>query len=176
MPLFHEWLSSPSFAFYRPNLRVLCPTAFDLQQRLATLAEFVPPVELEVLVMHRASGMPLGAMALSAIDPINGKAEFSLGFVRGQGTRCAMEALHFALDHAFRAMALRKLIFYVLPDNRRALDLLHRSAIALEGRLRGELLLPDRVADLLRFGLLREEWESGPLRARLQKLVPLVTS
>jgi len=176
MPLLHEWLKSASFSFYRPSLGALCPTVFDLQERLATLAQIEPPVEIEALVLHRATTAPLGVMSLSGIDPLNRKAEFSMGFVRGQGTRCTMEALHFALDHAFAAMDLRKLIFYAAADNRRALGLMHHWGIPEEGLLRRELLLADgSTADLRRFALFKEEWESGPLRRQLRRLVPLVS-
>lgn len=175
LPLLHEWLKSPSFAFYRPSLGALCPTIFHLHERFAALAEIEPPVEIEVLVLHRVTEVPVGMMSLSGIDALNRKAEFSMGFVRGQGTRCTMEALHFALDHAFVAMNLRKLIFYAAAENGRALGLMQHWGIPEEGLLRGELLQPDgSVTDLRRFALFKDEWESGPLRKQLRKLVPLV--
>ncbi len=177
MPLFHEWLKSPFFAFYRPNLGILCPSVADLQDRLAALAGITPPVEIETLVLHRATSAPIGVMSLSGIDTLNRKAEFSMGFVRGQGTRCSMEALHFALHEAFTAMNLRKLAFYAAAANQRALSLMRHWGVPEEGLLREELLLADgNAVDLRRFGLLRTEWEKGPLRAQLRKLVPLVIS
>ncbi len=175
MSLLHEWLKSPSFAFYRPSLGILCPTVELLRERFAALAEIEPPLEIEVLVLHRATLAAVGLMSLSGIDPLNRKAEFSMGFVRGQGTRCTMEALHFALEHAYATMNLRKLVFYAAADNSRAVGLMRHWGIPEEGLLRGELLLADgRAADLRRFALFKEEWESGPLRQQLRKLVPLV--
>lgn len=174
MPLLHVWLKSPEFSNYRPSLGEMCPDVSSLVGRMAAVAQFSPPLEVETLIMHRATMSPIGVMALSGIDPINRKAEFSIGFVRGQGTRCTMEALHFGLEQAFSALNLRKLVFYVAAGNEQARRFMLHQHMVEEGLLREELLLASGATlDLQRYALLRAEWENGELRRKLQRLVPL---
>lgn len=172
--MLHVWLKSPEFSNYRPSLGEMCPDVSSLVGRMSAVAQFNPPIEVEVLIAHRASLSPIGVMSLSAIDHINRKAEFSIGFVRGQGTRCTMEALHFGLEQAFSALNLRKLVFYVAGGNETARRFMQHQNMAEEGLFREELLLASGATlDLQRYALLRAEWENGGLRRKLQRTVPL---
>lgn len=135
-----------------------------------------PPIEIEALVSHLPSETPIGSVSLSAIDRLNGKAELSLGFIRGLGTRCVWEALHFALDRTFRELELSKLIFHVLPENEHALKLISHLGFTFEGRLREEIFLDDEQrTDLLRYSLLAREWNTGELRQQLNRIAPLTS-
>lgn len=174
MPLLHTWLKSPEFSNYRPSLSEMCPDVSSLVERMAAVSQFVPSVEMEVLIAHRATQLPIGIMSLSGIDSINRKAEFSIGFVRGQGTRCTMEALHFGLEQAYSGLNLRKLVFYVAAGNEKARRFMTHWHMVEEGLLREELMLASgETLDLHRYALLRAEWENGALRRELQRLVPL---
>lgn len=174
MVVLHDWLKSIDFSFYRPCLNEMCPSAVHLAERMSALARLNPPLEIEVMVEHRPTQTPIGIMSLSSIDAFNRKAEFSMGFVRGQGTRCTMEALHFGLEQAFSALNLRKVAFYVVAGNVRAQRFMAHWHIAEEGLLREELLLNSgKTLDLQRYALLRNDWEHGGLRRKLQRLVPL---
>jgi RimJ/RimL family protein N-acetyltransferase len=174
MVLLHNWLKADDFSFYRPGLAQMCPSVSELIQRMTTLAQLTPALEIEVLVEHLATQTPIGIMSLSSIDYFNGKAEFSLGFVRGQGTRCTMEALHFGLEQAFSVLNLRKLAFYVADGNERAQRFMEHTEMTEEGLLREELQLGSgKTVDLRRYALLRTDWEKGDLRRSLQRLVPL---
>jgi RimJ/RimL family protein N-acetyltransferase len=174
MPVLHDWLKSSDFSNYRPSLGEMCPDVSSLIGRMAAIAQFSPPIEVETLIMHRATMSPIGVMALSGIDPVNRKAEFSIGFVRGQGTRCTMEALHFGLEQAFSTLNLRKLAFYVAVGNEQAQRFMLHRHMRDEGLLREELLRASgETLDLQRYALLRAEWENGELRRKLQRLAPL---
>ena len=174
MPLLHDWLKSPEFSNYRPSLGEMCPDVSSLVGRMTAVAQFSPIIEVEALIAHRATMSPIGVMSISGIDHVNRKAEFSIGFVRGQGTRCTMEALHFGLEQAFSALNLRKLVFYVAAGNEKARRFMLHRHMAEEGLLREELLLASGATlDLQRYALLRAEWENGDLRKKLQHLVPL---
>ncbi|MGZ5780917.1 MAG: GNAT family N-acetyltransferase, partial [Burkholderiaceae bacterium] len=176
MALLHNWLTSHEFSFYRPCLGEMCPGILDLIERMVTVGQFTPPLEIEVLIEHRATRTPIGIMALSGIDHFNRKAEFSIGFVRGQGTRCTMEALHFGLEQAFSVLNLRKLVFYVAVGNDRAQRFMQHCHITEEGLLREELLLSSgKTLDIHRYALLLADWEKGDLRRTLQRLVPLTS-
>lgn len=152
------------------------PDIGDRINRARALASLQPPIEIEALVLHAPSKTPIGSVSLSAIDRLNGKAELSLGFVRGQGTRCVWETLNFALDRAFRELKLAKLVFHVLPDNAPALALMSHLGFAYEGCLREEISLDgERRADLLRYALLAREWHESTLREKLNRIAPLAS-
>lgn len=176
LPLLHSWLADPVYRMAWPWMHRALPSIESRIARARALAALQPPIEIEALVLHLSSETPIGSISLSAIDRLNGKAELSLGFVRGLGTRCVWEALHFALDRAFREIELSKLIFHVLPDNERALTLISQLAFTFEGRLREEILLDnEHRTDLLRYSLLASEWNSGGLRQQLQRIAPLTS-
>ncbi len=174
MVILDGWLESIDFSFYRPCLKEICPNIQNVVERMSTVSQLNPPLEMEVMVEHRPTQTPIGIMSLSGIDHFNRKAEFSIGFVRGQGTRCTMEALHFGLEQAFFVLNLRKLAFYVAVGNVRAQRFMAHWHIAEEGLLREELLLSSgETLDLQRYALLRNDWKNSDLRNKLQHLVPL---
>ncbi len=164
------------FARYRPSLAGHLTTPRDWRDRLEALAAFAEPPEVEVIVCHRASGAPIGAMYLAGIDTVNGKAEFSVGFLRGRGTRAIWEAIHFALRHSFETLGLRKLVLHTLADNHQALAVLERFGAHPEGSFRAELAMPGGgYSDLQRFALFRDDdWPR--LEVTLAKLAPLSDS
>jgi len=112
-------------------------------------------------------------MCLAGIDSVNGKAEFSVGFLRGRGTRAIWEGMHFALNYAFESLNLRKLILHTLADNCQAHAVLARLGAHPEGILEAELVLPGGAhADLQRYALFRDRDWPG-LKARLARIAPL---
>jgi len=172
--LLHDWLQLPEFAFYRPNLLEMCPNVLDLINRMVKIRECTPSIEIEVLIEQSKTHIPIGIMSLSGIDTYNRKAEFSMGFVRGQGTRCTMEAFHFGLEKAFSSLDFRKLIFYITDSNKRALRFIDHCQIQKEGLLYEELLLSSgKTLDLHRYSLLQSAWEKGYLQQTLQRTAPL---
>lgn len=154
---------------------------FDLDgviDRKSVLASFDPPLEIEVLVLHRRTSMPLGFMSLAGIDPINGKAEFSAAFFRARGSRPVLESIHWALVECFDRQSLHKLIFHTLPENRAANAMLEAIGARQEGVLREELASQEdgQRLDLVRHALLREDWLKGEARHRLVRLAPLAVN
>lgn len=164
------------FARYRPGLAGHLTTARDWRDRLEAIAAFAEPPEVEVVVCHGPSGVPIGVMYLAGIDTVNGKAEFSVCFLRGRGTRAIWEAIHFALRYCFETLGLRKLILHTLADNHQALALLDRFGAHPEGVFRAELAMPDGgYADLRRYAVYRDgDWPR--IAEVLAKLAPLVES
>jgi RimJ/RimL family protein N-acetyltransferase len=164
------------FARYRPSLAGHLTTPRDWRDRIETLAAFAEPPEVEVVVCHGPSGVPIGVMNLAGIDTVNGKAEFSVCFLRGRGTRAIWEAIHFALRYSFETLELRKLVLHTLGDNRQALAMLERFGARPEGILRAELAMPDgSYADLQRYAVFREgDWPR--IAAALVNLAPLAES
>lgn len=174
LQLYPQPTVAAALAAYRPSYQPHEHPLHDWVQRLQWLAQLDPPVEREALVLHRSSNTPLGFLALSAVDLPNAKAEMSVAFFRGQGSRPALEAVHWLLDMAFIHLPFYKLVFCVHPDNHAAIQFLQGLGIAREAILRKELRTADgQRTDLWRYALLQPEWLSSPARARLQRLVPL---
>jgi RimJ/RimL family protein N-acetyltransferase len=170
-PLLHEWLREPSLAAYHPTLSRVCPSAADLAHRITLFQSFSPPLEIEALVLHAATELPIGIVSLAGIDRVNEKAELSFAFKRGRGTRCAAEALAFALDSAFSTLMLRKLILHVNAGHAASVRLARRAGAVEEGYLRAEVAGDAGWLDMYRFALWKEEWERGALRVRLMRAV-----
>jgi len=159
---------------YRPWFRPE-PQAVDLLvQRMEWLASLEPAPELEALVVHRATATPLGFICLAALDTLNAKAELAVAFFRGQGSRPALEAVHWVLETAFARLQLYKLVFCVAPDNHQAHHFLKGLGVVCEAVLKDEVLDPrGHRVDLWRYAMTAPEWATSPARARLQRLVPL---
>jgi len=172
--MLHEWLKFPDFSFYRPCLSEICPSAIDLVERAIRVKQLTPPLEIEVIIEHFATRNPIGIMALSNIDHVNRKAEFSIGFIRGQGTRCSMEALHFGLEQAFSILNMRKLVFYIAVGNERAKRFMVHNNMIKEGLFKEELLFSSgQTLDIYRYALLASGWKDSKLCKTLQRIVPL---
>lgn len=143
-------------------------------QRLIWIAQLDPTPEVEALLVHAPSGIPLGFMCLTGLDPANAKAEFLMGLFRGRGSRPAAEAVHWAFERAFGVMAIEKLVFHVMAGNLPALALLANLQVPQECVLRRELAGPEGArVDLHRFALFADDWKRSDLRRRLQRVAPL---
>lgn len=145
-----------------------------LLERMTWLATLSPAIEFEVLVLHRPSMTPLGFVCLSGIDAINQKAEFSVAFFRGAGSRPALEAMHWVIESVFGRLQLHKLVFLALPGNLSAHRLLANAGVVCEAVMREEIRLADGSrSDLLRYAMFASDWWDSDARKRMQRLVPL---
>lgn len=176
--ILHQWLHEELTAVYRPGMVDFLSTPQIIAQRMAAQETFHPRLELEVMVIHRASGLAIGAMSLANIDHWHQKAELSVMFARGRGTRCSLEAITYAIEQSFTALALHKLAFHTTSRNRLAVRMLQRIEAVPEGVLREELrdssTLPEKRIDLQRYGLLKQEWQRSRTRSRLLQLFPAI--
>jgi ribosomal-protein-alanine N-acetyltransferase len=76
----------------------------------------------------------------------------------GQGL--ATEAASAVLDHAFATLGLHKIFAAVVEANVGSIRVLEKLGMLPEGRLREQVRIHDgTVADVLNYGVLREEWE-----------------
>ena len=112
-----------------------------------------------LFIRTAAEGVPVGYVSFS-VDPTNGVAtmEFVIGEAAHRGLS-VMDAVAAALgDWVFGVQRIRKVCFHVRADNRVTVRWLSSNAV-LEGRLRGDMVLPDgRVVDRLIFGIMPSEW------------------
>ena len=77
---------------------------------------------------------------------------------RGRGTGAAVEFL--VISYVFGELNLRKLWCEVLGFNRPVVRLHQRFGFQIEGTLRAHVIKDGAPMDVIRMGLLREEWET----------------
>lgn len=131
-------------------------------------------------VFERA-GEPLGFLSFTAIDRTHGRAHwgFYLGaddVPRGTGTMLGI----LAMDHAFGALGLRKVIGEVLDFNMASLRLFRRLGFAEEGHFREDVCRDGQLCGVVRFALFRDQWPTERARvldsARLSASAPIPAS
>ncbi len=173
--LVYSWMQEKFFSYYKPYFKTICSTTSFIAQRIQTLASLDTPFEIEALVLHRPSNTPIGLVSLSNIDAINLKAEFSIAFHRGSGTRCIPETLWFLFHYVFFTLNFNKLYFYVTSDNSKILKMVQHYNIIQEGKLYKEVVSETgKWLDLYRFCILREDWIHSTLNKRLQNIYELL--
>jgi RimJ/RimL family protein N-acetyltransferase len=169
--LIYSWMHEKFYSYYKPYFKYICSSASFIAQRIESLASLAAAFEIEALVLHRPSNVPIGLVSMSNIDTINLKAEFSIAFKRGFGMRCIPETLKFIFDYVFFSLKFNKLYFYVTSDNLKTLDMVRRYRIEEEGRLHKEILSDTgEWIDLYRFCILNEDWKYSLLYNKLQRI------
>jgi RimJ/RimL family protein N-acetyltransferase len=169
--LIYSWMQEDFFYYYKPYLKNICPTVSSLAGRIETMNSLDNPFEIEALILHNASRVPIGLISLSNIDTINSKAEISVAFHRGFGTRCVAETLYVLFNYVFSTMQLNKLYFYVTSDNEKILKNIQKYDFVPEGKLLKEVLSEKgEWLDLFRFCMLRQDWQQSALCNRLKSI------
>ena len=127
------------------------------QRRAGTRLEFV---------ICRSDDVPIGVTGLSEFAPRDRRATIGTWLGRahwGTGANRASKVLVLAL--AFRELGLERVTAFASPDNARSLAALERLGFAREGVLRAYHRHGDERRDVAILGLLRPDWEAGPLAA-----------
>jgi ribosomal-protein-alanine N-acetyltransferase len=127
---------------------------------------------LELVIERRADGRLLGLTGLSEFSPRDRRAVIGTWLGRehwGTGVNRESKALVLAL--AFRGLGLERVSAYAHPDNVRSLAALERLGFTREGVLRAWHRHAGEPRDVAILGLLRGEWESGPLAGEEAALV-----
>ncbi|MCE5258264.1 MAG: GNAT family N-acetyltransferase [Chloroflexi bacterium] len=100
----------------------------------------------------------MGAVSLHFDAPHNrAEASYWLGQVFW-GYGYAPEAVGAAIYYAFEHRGLQKITASVLADNQRSVRVMEKLGFVLEGRQRRQICKWEAFHDLLRYGLLREEF------------------
>lgn len=101
----------------------------------------------------------IGSLTLFNINRGQGRADIGYALqsaVWGKGY--AKQALRLALDHAFDALALRRVEADIDPRNTASCRLVERLGFRHEGLLRERWLVDDALQDSAIYGLLAREW------------------
>jgi [ribosomal protein S5]-alanine N-acetyltransferase len=140
----------------------------SMEQPLAWIAEQEAKREqgaqLDFVIHDREHG-PIGVTGLGELSRRDRRAMVGTWLGRehwGTGANAESKAL---VAHAgFAICALERLGAYSNPENARSANALERVGFTREGTLRGWHRHGDRQLDVHVFGMLRADWESGPLR------------
>lgn len=114
---------------------------------------------------------PAGLLTLGGLSGLDRRGEWGWyigeGWARGRGVGRAAQVL--GLTCAFGEFALEKVCAEVMADNEAALRVQGAAGFRREGYLRAHLIKDGRRRDVVRLGLLVEDWAErrGPLTAEL---------
>ncbi|GAB3914721.1 hypothetical protein GCM10011575_41010 [Microlunatus endophyticus] len=105
----------------------------------------------------------VGTVSLFGFDQLARHAEVGIALAaeargRGIGTSAIAQIVEFA----FVRCNLRRVHLEVIESNRGAIRAYQKAGFVVEGRQREHAWVRGRYEDILRMGLLRSEWESGP--------------
>jgi len=120
--------------------------------------------QLDLLVVHRSDG-PIGITGLSEFSIRDRRCMVGTWFGKPWwGTGANRESKAVMAHLAFAVLGMNRLGSYSNPDNVRSTRALEGVGFTREGVLRAWHRHGDRFLDVNVFGMLRVEWEGGPLR------------
>jgi ribosomal-protein-alanine N-acetyltransferase len=139
----------------------------SVEQPLAWIAEQEARREVGAqldFVIHDREHGPIGVTGLGELSRRDRRAMVGTWLGRDHwGTGANAESKALVAHAAFTICGLQRLGAYSNPDNARSANALERVGFTREGTLRGWHRHGDRQLDVHIFGLLRADWESGPL-------------
>lgn len=118
------------------------------------------PAEMELAVVDKASGKPIGVAGLHGIQWVVRSAEFRIliGERASWGQGIGGEVLQLLVAHGMELLGLGKVWLGVCTENERALRSYLKAGFVEEGTLRNEVYRNGRYYDVRRMSLLREEY------------------
>ncbi|MCW2995168.1 MAG: N-acetyltransferase [Conexibacter sp.] len=117
-------------------------------------------------VVHDREHGPIGVTGLAELSRRDRRAMVGTWFGRAHwGTGANAESKALIAHLAFEICGLERVGAYSNPENARSTGALERIGFTREGTLRGWHRHGDRQLDVHVFGLLRADWEDGPLHA-----------
>jgi [ribosomal protein S5]-alanine N-acetyltransferase len=140
----------------------------DLAQPLAWIGEQEDEAasgrQLDFVIHHREHG-PIGVTGLGELSRRDRRAMVGTWFGREHwGTGANAESKALVAHVAFAVCGMERLGAYSNPENVRSARALERAGFTREGTLRGWHRHGDDQLDVHVFGMLRGDWETGPLR------------
>jgi RimJ/RimL family protein N-acetyltransferase len=139
----------------------------SVEQPLAWIAEQEAKrdtgAQLDFVIHDREHG-PIGVTGLGELSRRDRRAMVGTWFGRDHwGTGANPESKALVAHAAFGICGMARVGAYSNPDNARSANALERVGFTREGTLRGWHRHGDRQLDVHVFGLLRGDWETGPL-------------
>ena len=129
-------------------------------ESMSEARSYPAPMPSMVCFSIQKDGHVIGQVCLKRIRWINHKAEISL-FITGQeqGKGYGLAALQAIMDFGFNRLNLYRLEGEVIDGNTPSMKLMNKLGFVEEGRLREAKFVNGKYFDLLRYGILRREFE-----------------
>lgn len=138
------------------------------KQNLKTIKEYWISHKNDILspwfaICLRDNNKHIGNIKLGPINQIHKRADVSLfiGEKSLWGKGYASEAIYLICKLSFERLGLRKLNASIYKSNKGSINLFEKSGFILEGTLREEGFYEDKPRDVLRYGLLRNEFQDN---------------
>lgn len=140
----------------------------DVEQPRAWIAEQEARrdqgIQLDFVICDREHG-PIGVTGLVELSRRDRRAMVGTWLGREHwGTGANAESKALIAHAAFEICGLERIGAYANPENTRSARALERVGFVREGTLRGWHRHGDRQLDVHVYGMLRADWEAGPLR------------
>lgn len=115
-------------------------------------------------IVERGSGDHIGTVTLNGIQWLNRTVETGLVIGRKDlwGKGYAFEAWSLVIEYALVRLGLRRVTAGSVVDNKGSIAVLRRLGFQEEGRLRQAVFVNGQYLDVVRFGLLRDEFHKLP--------------
>src|SRR4051794_37495874 len=122
--------------------------------------------KVELLIVERGSGRPIGLTGLSEFARRDRRAFVGTWLGRKYwGTGANRESKALILRLAFEVLGLQRVSAYANPENARSVAALEKIGFRQEGVLRNWHQHHGELLDVAIFGMLRKDWEAGELAA-----------
>lgn len=113
-------------------------------------------------VIETREGKPIGIIALVHINTVHGTAEIYIVISQKEfwGKGVMLEAESLLIDWAFNFLKLEKIWADAVENNIASIITMKKLSFQIEGMLRKERFLRGRRIDVIRLGLLKEEFKA----------------
>lgn len=118
---------------------------------------------LILAICDKLNDLHIGNISLQSISPLDQSAEFAIviGDRSYWGKGIGEEAMRLIVAHGFDQLNLHRIYCGTAEDNTGMQKLAHKLGFKEEGRSRDALYKDGKWKDLLRYGLLRDEFRAG---------------
>lgn len=132
---------------------------FDILKNLSEVNLYDQPMPSELNFRIERDKQTVGVISLKSIRWFNRKAEISI-LVKAefQGKGIAKKALNTLLNYAFNAMNFHRIEAEIFAYNKVGIALVEKLGFIREGILREARYLDGQYHDIIRYGLLKEEY------------------
>ncbi|GAB3550418.1 GNAT family protein [Noviherbaspirillum agri] len=150
-------VAEPTSAIPHPYLDGMAESWIKSQRK-----SYVSGEQAVFAVTLAASGELLGSMSLMSISRAHQRAEIGYwigcaAWGQGYATEAARRLVAFAFE-----LGLQRVYGRCFKDNPASARVMEKAGMQLEGCLRAHHLRQGRLEDVLLYGLLRNEWRTGP--------------
>lgn len=131
----------------------------DIVENLSESRSYPGPMPTTICFRIEKDGEVIGQSCLKNIKWINHKAEISLFIKKNNQARgYGLEVLKAIIEYGFNRLNLFRLEAEVIDGNTASLKLMAKTGFTKEGQLRQAKFVNGKYKDLLRFGLLKNEY------------------